>query len=218
MAPKVSQSGDRSPTGALSKAGSRTLRWAAVAAAPHAWRPTNPWHQLYTDVAKRAGKNPAKSAVARKILIATWHAPEPRARTVPLLRRRGARGTVNTTVPGAHSGHIGARGHSGGAPQRGREGKKRGWSASPAGAPHAPGLGCPRVAPARTSPLDMWVCGLSGGPEVRSSDKGAPAAPGATVVATPFLSPPSQGAGALGQRAAPVELARLVDARAEAGV
>src|SRR5215207_9838705 len=114
MAPKVSQSGDRSPTGALSKAGSRTLRWAAVAAAPHAWRPTNPWHQLYTDVAKRAGKNPAKSAVARKILIATWHAPEPRARTVPLLRRRGARGTVNTTVPGAHSGHIGARGHSGG--------------------------------------------------------------------------------------------------------
>jgi len=73
MAPKVSQSGDRSRTGALSKAGSRTLRWAAVEAAQHAWRPTNPWHQLYTDVAKRAGKNPAKSAVARKILIATWH-------------------------------------------------------------------------------------------------------------------------------------------------
>jgi transposase len=73
MAPKVSQSGDRSRTGALSKAGSRTLRWAAVEAAQHAWRPTNPWHQLYTDVATRAGKNPAKSAVARKILIATWH-------------------------------------------------------------------------------------------------------------------------------------------------
>jgi hypothetical protein len=36
-------------------------------------RPTNPWHQLYTDVAKRAGKNPAKAAVARKILIAAWH-------------------------------------------------------------------------------------------------------------------------------------------------
>ena len=39
MAPKVSQSGDRSRTGALSKAGSRTLRWAAVEAAQHAWRP-----------------------------------------------------------------------------------------------------------------------------------------------------------------------------------
>jgi transposase len=73
LAPKINQSGDRSRTGALSKAGSRTLRWAAVEAAQHAWRPTNPWHQLYTDLAARAGKNPAKSAVARKVLIAAWH-------------------------------------------------------------------------------------------------------------------------------------------------
>jgi hypothetical protein len=73
LAPKINQSGDRSRTGALSKAGSRTLRWAAVEAAQHAWRPTNPWHQLYTDLAQRAGKNPAKAAVARKILIAAWH-------------------------------------------------------------------------------------------------------------------------------------------------
>src|SRR5215216_1168288 len=73
LAPSVHQSGDRSRTGALSKAGSRTLRWAAVEAAQHAWRPTNPWHQLYEDLAARAGKNPAKSAVARKILIAAWH-------------------------------------------------------------------------------------------------------------------------------------------------
>jgi transposase len=73
LAPKINQSGDRSRTGALSKAGSRTLRWAAVEAAQHAWRMTNPWHQLYTDLAGRAGKNPAKSAVARKILIAAWH-------------------------------------------------------------------------------------------------------------------------------------------------
>ena len=73
LAPKVSQSGERSRTGALSKAGSRTLRWAAVEAAQQAWRPTNPWHELYRDVAKRAGKNPAKAAVARKVLIAAWH-------------------------------------------------------------------------------------------------------------------------------------------------
>jgi transposase len=46
LAPKINQSGDRSRTGALSKAGSRTLRWAAVEAAQHAWRPTNPWHAL----------------------------------------------------------------------------------------------------------------------------------------------------------------------------
>ena len=49
LAPRVSQSGERSRTGALSKAGSRTLRWAAVEAAHQAWRPTNPWHELYTD-------------------------------------------------------------------------------------------------------------------------------------------------------------------------
>jgi transposase len=73
LAPSIYQSGDRARTGALSKAGSRTLRWAAVEAAQHAWRASNPWHQLYQDVARRAGKNPAKSAVARKILIAAWH-------------------------------------------------------------------------------------------------------------------------------------------------
>jgi transposase len=73
LAPRVNQSGDRSRTGALSKAGSRTLRWAAVEAAHAAWRPTNPWHQHYAALAKRAGKNPAKSAVARKILTACWH-------------------------------------------------------------------------------------------------------------------------------------------------
>jgi hypothetical protein len=56
----VHQSGDRSRTGGLTKAGSRMLRWAAVEAAQHAWRPSNPWHLLYSDLAKRAGKNPAK--------------------------------------------------------------------------------------------------------------------------------------------------------------
>jgi transposase len=73
LAPKVNQSGDRSRTGALSKAGSRTLRWAAVEAAHQAWRESNPWHELYRSIAARAGKNPAKSAVARKVLIASWH-------------------------------------------------------------------------------------------------------------------------------------------------
>jgi transposase len=73
LAPRVNQSGDRARTGALSKAGSRTLRWAAVEAAHASWRPTNPWHQHYSELVKRAGKNPAKSSVARKILTACWH-------------------------------------------------------------------------------------------------------------------------------------------------
>ena len=73
LAPRVSQSGERSQTGALSKAGSRTLRWAAVEAANQAWRPSSPWHGHYLRIAARHGKNPAKSAVARKLLIAAWH-------------------------------------------------------------------------------------------------------------------------------------------------
>jgi transposase len=77
LAPRVNQSGDRSRTGALSKAGSRTLRWAAVEAAHAAWRPSNPWHQHYTEMASRAGKNPAKSAVARKVLTQRRKRNEP---------------------------------------------------------------------------------------------------------------------------------------------
>ena len=74
LAPKIKQSGQSSRTGPLSKAGSKTLRWAAVEAAQHAWRETNPWHELYRDVAKRKGKtNAGKAAVARKVLIAAWH-------------------------------------------------------------------------------------------------------------------------------------------------
>src|SRR5215203_2298842 len=89
LAPRVSQSGERSATGALSKAGSRTLRWAAVEAANQAWRPANPWHGHYLRVSARHGKNPAKSAVARKLLIAAWHMLsrgepfEPPPRTLP---------------------------------------------------------------------------------------------------------------------------------------
>ena len=74
LTPIVRQSGQSSRTGPLSKAGSKTLRWAAIEAAQSAWRPSNPWHPLYSDVKQRTGKaNPAKAAVARKVLIAVWH-------------------------------------------------------------------------------------------------------------------------------------------------
>ena len=66
MAPGVQQSGDRTKTGLpLSKAGSRTLRWAAVEAAQHAWRPSNPWHQLYTDLTNRSCSNRSLSSRMR---------------------------------------------------------------------------------------------------------------------------------------------------------
>ena len=73
LAPRIIQSGDRSATGKLSKAGSRTLRWAAVEAATQAWRPTNPFHEHYRRLAARHGTNPAKVSVARKLLICSWH-------------------------------------------------------------------------------------------------------------------------------------------------
>ena len=75
LAPRVRQSGEGRPhTGPLNKSGSRLLGWAAVEAAQHAWRESNPWHQLYLDVSRRSrNHNSAKAAVARKILIAAWH-------------------------------------------------------------------------------------------------------------------------------------------------
>jgi transposase len=75
LTPRVYQSGEKARTGKLSLTGSTMLRWAAIEAAQQAWRPTNPWHQLYRDVKQRCGGkgNPAKAAVARKVLIAAWH-------------------------------------------------------------------------------------------------------------------------------------------------
>jgi transposase len=74
LTPTIKQSGQSSRTGRLSKAGPNTLRWAAVEAAQQAWRPKNPWHRLYSETKRRHGKsNPANAAVARKVLIATWH-------------------------------------------------------------------------------------------------------------------------------------------------
>jgi transposase len=75
LTPRVYQSGEKARTGKLSKAGSTMLRWAAIEAAQQAWRPNNPWHELYLDVKKHCGGkgNPAKAAVGRKVLIASWH-------------------------------------------------------------------------------------------------------------------------------------------------
>jgi transposase len=74
LTPRIKQSGQSARVGRISKAGPDTLRWAAVEASQHAWRPNNPWHELYNDIKRRHGKaNPAKAAVARKVLIAAWH-------------------------------------------------------------------------------------------------------------------------------------------------
>src|SRR4051794_18791786 len=66
LAPKISQSGDRSRTGVLFKAGSRTLRWAAVETAQDAWRPSNPGTRATpTSPSARARTRPRRPPRAR---------------------------------------------------------------------------------------------------------------------------------------------------------
>src|SRR3954453_20783773 len=62
LTPRVYQSGEKSRTGKLSKSGSTMLRWAAIEAAQQAWRPNNPWHQLYLDVKQRCASSPTSTA------------------------------------------------------------------------------------------------------------------------------------------------------------
>jgi transposase len=104
LAPKVRQSGQSSRTGPLSKAGSKTLRWAAIEAAQQAWRETNPWHQLYRETTQRQGKtNAGKAAVARKVLIATWHVLSRNEPFKPCRRHHGTH-----TVPASSHFHLAA--------------------------------------------------------------------------------------------------------------
>ena len=104
LAPKVKQSGQSTRTGPLSKAGSKTLRWAAVEAAQHAWRESNPWHRLYRETAKRQGKtNAGTAAVARKVLIATWHVLSRNEPFKPCRRYGGA-----DPVPASSHFHLAA--------------------------------------------------------------------------------------------------------------
>jgi len=104
LTPRIRQSGQSSSIAGLSKAGSSTLRWAAVEAAQNCWRPQNPWHQLYLDVKQRTGKaNPAKTAVARKILIAAWHVLARNERFKPSRPR-----PATAPVPASSRSHLAA--------------------------------------------------------------------------------------------------------------
>jgi len=104
LAPLVRQSGERSRNGPLTKAGSNALRWAAVEAAQSAWRPSNPWHELYRETARRHGKpHPAKAAVARKVLIACWHVL---SRKQPF--RAPCRRQAGSAVPASSHFHLAA--------------------------------------------------------------------------------------------------------------
>jgi hypothetical protein len=87
----------------MSKAGPDTLHWAAVEAARQAWRPTHPWHELYSDIKRRHGTAiPAKAAVARKIFIASWPSCPAISRSSPSAPR------ATDPVPGSSSIRLAA--------------------------------------------------------------------------------------------------------------
>ena len=74
LAPTIEQSGQSSWTGRISKADRR--RCAGQRSRQHqpAWRPTKPVAPALTDTKTPTRQaNPAKAAVARRVLIASWH-------------------------------------------------------------------------------------------------------------------------------------------------
>jgi transposase len=75
LTPRVYQSGQKARTGKLRSPGRRCCGGRRAKPPSRPGAPSNPWNQLYLDVKQRCGGkgNPAKAAVARKVLIATWH-------------------------------------------------------------------------------------------------------------------------------------------------
>lgn len=75
LTPRIKQSGQSSRVGRISKAGPDTLRWAAVEAClPAGVAPEQPLARaLHRHQAPPRQAQPAKAAVAGKILIASWH-------------------------------------------------------------------------------------------------------------------------------------------------
>lgn len=76
LAPRVHQSGGKTRLGPLPKTGNRHLRYFAVLAAQHVANSTaqgSPLTRFYHRVAFRKGYNPAKVALARKLLVLAHH-------------------------------------------------------------------------------------------------------------------------------------------------
>lgn len=69
LVPSTHSSGGRTYHGHLTKQGSRWLRWILTQAAPHAVRGSSQLGALYQRVARRGGRNGAKMAVARQMLM-----------------------------------------------------------------------------------------------------------------------------------------------------
>lgn len=73
LAPSLHQSGQRSFTGRITKAGQSNLRWLMVEAARAAARYDPHWQRVFERISHRRGTNIAAVAVARKLLVVVWH-------------------------------------------------------------------------------------------------------------------------------------------------
>ena len=70
---RVSGSGGKFTYGSITKAGRKDLRHVMVVAAGHALRSHPRWKREYTRLEKRIGRNKAKVAIGRRLLIVVWH-------------------------------------------------------------------------------------------------------------------------------------------------
>ncbi len=72
LVPSVYSSGGTTRTGKITKCGSSWLRWILVENTHHAIKGTYRFESLYRRVCARSGKNVAKVAVARKMLVCIY--------------------------------------------------------------------------------------------------------------------------------------------------
>lgn len=73
LVPSVSQSGNSTRHGHITRAGSAWLRWALVEAAIHASTRRGPLRDYYTKLKRRKGNKIARVAVARKLATYVYH-------------------------------------------------------------------------------------------------------------------------------------------------
>jgi transposase len=70
---RVSSSGGKTHYGSITKSGRKDLRHVMVEAASHAIRCHKHWKREFERLEPKIGKNKAKVAIARKLLIVVWH-------------------------------------------------------------------------------------------------------------------------------------------------
>lgn len=73
LVPSVYSSGGKTRMGRITKTGSKYLRWVLVENSHHAIRGARRYEDIYARVVARSGKNAAKTAVARKMLVSIYH-------------------------------------------------------------------------------------------------------------------------------------------------